>query len=220
MTDWHRKGNVRKINFEAKGDLMKVLLVGASGTIGKRIYDAFAKKHEVIRASRSGADVEVDITDAASIEKMYKTIENIDAVICAAGPATFGAFGDLTEDDFYVGIRGKMMGQVNLVRIGQKYLNDNGSFTLTTGILADDPIVSSAAVSLVNGGVNSFTLAAAQELPRGMRVNVVCPTVVEDSAEIYADYFPGFDSAPMEKVVNGYIRSVETKITGRIIRIY
>ena len=199
---------------------MKILLIGASGTIGKRIYVTFAKKHEVVNASRSGADVEVDITSAESIEKMYKSVENIDAVICAAGPATFGAFGELTEEDFYTGIRGKMMGQVNLVRIGQKYLNDNGSFTLTTGILADDPIVGSAAVSLVNGGVNSFTLAAAQELPRGMRVNVVCPTVVEDSAEVYADYFPGFDPAPMDKVVNGYVRCVETKITGRIIRIY
>ena len=199
---------------------MKIILIGASGTIGKRIYDTFSKKHEVVRASRSGADVAVDITEPASIEKMYETVEDIDAVICAAGPAKFGAFDELTEEDFYVGIRGKMMGQVNLVRIGQKYLNDNGSFTLTTGILADDPIVGSSAVSLVNGGVNSFVLAAAQELSRGQRINVVCPTVVEDSAEMYADFFAGFEPAPMERVVNGYVRSVEGKISGRIIRIY
>ena len=106
------------------------------------------------------------------------------------------------------------------MRIGQKYLNDGGSFTLTTGILADDPVAGSAAVSLVNGAVNSFALAAAQELPRGQRINVVCPTVVEDSAEMYADFFPGFDPASMERVVNGYVRSVEGRITGRIIRIY
>lgn len=199
---------------------MKILLIGASGTIGKRIYEAFAKKHEVVRASRSGADVVVEITSAESIKEMYKSVGGIEAVICAAGPAKFGAFSELTEDDFYIGIRGKMMGQVNLVRIGQKYINDNGSFTLTTGILADDPIVGSAAVSLVNGGVNSFALAAAQELPRGIRTNVVCPTVVEDSAEMYADYFPGFDPAPMTRVVNAYVRSVEGKINGRIIRIY
>jgi len=199
---------------------MKILLIGASGTIGKRIYEAIVKRHEVISASRSGADVAVDITSAESIEKMFNNVKNLDAVICAAGPAKFAPFSEMTEDDIYVGIRGKMMGQVNLVRIGQQYVNDSGSFTLTTGILADDPIAGSAAVSLVNGGVNSFALAAAQELPRGMRVNVICPTVVEDSAEVYADYFPGFDPAPMEKVVNGYIRSVETRITGRIIRIY
>jgi NAD(P)-dependent dehydrogenase (short-subunit alcohol dehydrogenase family) len=199
---------------------MKVLLIGASGTIGKRINAELSKKHEIVTASRSGADVEVDITEPASIEKMYETVSNVDAVICAAGPAKFGLFSELTEEDFYVGIRGKMMGQVNLVRIGQKYLNDNGSFTLTTGILSEDPIVGSTAVSLINGGVNSFVLAAALELPRGLRINVVCPTVVEDSAEAYADFFPGFDPAPMQKVVNGYIRCLETKMTGRILRIY
>ncbi len=199
---------------------MKILLIGASGTIGKRISAELSKKHEVVSGSRSGADVEVDITSAGSIETMYKSVDNLDALICAAGPAKFAPFGEMTEDDIYVGIRGKMMGQVNLVRIGQKYLNDGGSFTLTTGILADDPVAGSAAVSLVNGAVNSFALAAAQELPRGQRINVVCPTVVEDSAEMYADFFPGFDPASMERVVNGYVRSVEGRITGRIIRIY
>ncbi len=199
---------------------MKILLIGASGTIGKRIFDEISKKHEVISGSRSGADVAVDITDAASIEKMYESTKGIDAVICAAGPAKFAPFGEMTEEDIYIGIRGKLMGQVNLVRIGQKYINDNGSFTLTTGILADDPIVGSAGVSLVNGAVNSFALAAALELPRGLRCNVVCPTVVEDSAQMYADFFPGFDPAPMDKVVNGYIRCIETTIKGRIIRIY
>lgn len=199
---------------------MKILLIGASGTIGQRISGELSKKHDVIHASRSGDDISVDITSTDSIEAMYTGVNGVDAVICAAGPAKFAPFSEMTEDDIYVGIRGKMMGQVNLVRIGQKYVNDNGSFTLTTGILGDDPIVGSAAVSLVNGGVNSFAIAAAQELPRGMRINVVCPTVVEDSAEMYADYFPGFDPASMVRVVNGYIRSVEGKITGRIIRIY
>lgn len=199
---------------------MKVLIIGASGTIGRRIYDTFSKKHEVIRASRNGADVEVDITSATSIEDMFHAVKNIDAVICAAGPAKFGGFGELTEEDFYVGIRGKMMGQVNLVRIGQNHVNDGGSFTLTTGILADEPVVGSSALSLVNGAVNSFTVAAALELPRGLRVNVVCPTLVEDSVEKYAGVFPGYDAVSMESVVNGYIRSVESKITGRVIRIY
>ena len=199
---------------------MKVLLIGASGTIGKRIHDRFAQKHEVVKASRSGDDIAVDITDAASIQKMYESVKDIDAVICAAGPAKFGAFSELTEEDFYIGIRGKMMGQVNVVRIGQKYLNEGGSFTLTTGILADEPVFGSVSLSLVNGGVNSFVQAAAQELPLGIRINVVCPTVVEDSAEAYADFFPGFDPVSMERVVNGYVRSVETQITGKIIKIY
>ena len=199
---------------------MKILLIGASGTIGKRIHETLSKKHQIVEASRSGEDVPVDITSAESIEAMYESVPGLDAVICAAGPAKFGPLNELTEEDFYVGIRGKMMGQVNLVRIGQKYLNEGGSFTLTTGILAEDPIVGSAALSLVNGGVNSFVLAAAQELPRGQRINAVCPTVVEDSAEAYGDIFAGFEAVSMNRVVNGYVRSVEGRITGRVIRIY
>lgn len=98
---------------------MKILLIGGSGTIGKRIYDTFSKKHEVIRASRNGADFEVDITNSGWIEKMYKSVSGVDAVVCAAGPAKFAPLADITEEDFYVSIRGKMMGQVNLVRIGK-----------------------------------------------------------------------------------------------------
>jgi len=199
---------------------MRILLIGASGTIGKRVSAELSKKHEVISGGRKNADVEVDITSAVSIEDMFHATSDLDAVICAAGPAKFVSLAGMTEDDIYVGIHGKMMGQVNLVRIGQKYLKDNGSFTLTTGILADDPIAGSAAVSLVNGSVNSFAIAAARELPRGQRINVVCPTVVADSAEAYADFFPGFDPAPMQSVVNGYVRSVMTNVTGRIIKIY
>jgi len=199
---------------------MKILLIGASGTIGKRIYEAMSPKHEIVKASRTGGDVSVDITSAASIEDMYKAVENIDAVICAAGPVAFAPFNEITEEDFYVGIRGKLMGQVNLVRIGQKYITDHGSFTLTTGILVDEPIVGSTAGTMVNGGVNAFVLAASQELPRGIRVNVVCPTEVEDSVGEFGDAFAGFTPASMERVVNGYIRSVEGKITGRVIKIY
>ena len=199
---------------------MKILLIGASGTIGRRIYETLSKKHEIVRASRGGEDVTVDITSADSIETMYKSAANVDAVICAAGPAAFGLFSKLTEDDFYVGIRGKMMGQVNLVRIGQNYINDGGSFTMTTGILAEDPIAGSTAVTLLNSGLNGFVLAAAQELGRGLRVNAVSPTIVEDSVEAYGDAFAGFDPAPMERVVNAYIRCIMSQFTGRVLRVY
>lgn len=199
---------------------MKVLLVGASGTIGKHLSEHFSRHHEVIRASRSGADVEFDIADAASIETMFQIVERIDAVICAAGPAKFGRIDELTEEDIYLGIRGKLMGQVNLVRIGQNYLNDNGSFTLTTGVLCDEPIVGSTALSMVNGAVNSFVAAAALEMPRGLRVNAVCPTLVEDSAASYGDLFAGFTPVPMGRVVDAYRRCVEGRITGRVLKIY
>jgi NAD(P)-dependent dehydrogenase (short-subunit alcohol dehydrogenase family) len=199
---------------------MKIIVIGASGTIGRRIWETLTKKHEIVRASRTGEDVEVDITSAESIERMYKSVADIDGVICAAGGAKFGTFRELSEDDFYIGIRSKMMGQVNLVRIGQNYVNDGASFTLTTGILAEEPVVGSSALALVNGAVNSFAIAAALELPRGLRVNVVCPTVVEDSAEAYGDIFAGFDPAPMDRVVNAYIRCIMGQFTGRVVCVY
>jgi NAD(P)-dependent dehydrogenase (short-subunit alcohol dehydrogenase family) len=198
---------------------MKIILIGASGTIGRRIHEILSKKHHVYRAGRTGGDVGVDITSADSIEHMYKSVADIDAVICAAGHAKFGPFRDMTEDDLYIGIRDKMMGQVNLVRIGQDYINDGGSFTLTTGVLADDPVVGSTALALVNGAVNSFAAAAALELARGLRVNVVSPTVVEDSADNYEETFPGYEPVSMKSVVAAYVRSLENPITGRIIRV-
>jgi NAD(P)-dependent dehydrogenase (short-subunit alcohol dehydrogenase family) len=199
---------------------MKIILIGASGTIGRHIHETLTKKHHVYRASRESGDLKVDIASAESIELMYKSVADIDAVICAAGGAKFGAFRELTEDDFYVGIKNKMMGQVNLVRIGQNYINDGGSFTLTTGVLAEDPIVGSTAVTLLNAGLNGFVLAAAQELGRGMRVNAVSPTIVEDSVDAYGDAFAGFDPAPMDRVVNAYVRSVQGAITGRVLKVY
>ena len=199
---------------------MKIILIGASGTIGRHIHDTLSKKHHVYRASRKGGDMEVDITSSESIEHMYKSVADIDAVVCAAGGAKFGAFRELSEDDFYVGIRSKMMGQVNVVRIGQNYLNDGGSFTLTTGILAEEPVVGSSSLALVNGAVNSFAVAAALELARGLRVNVVCPTVVEDSAGNYDEIFPGYPAVSMQSVAAAYRRCVENPITGRIIRVY
>lgn len=199
---------------------MKILIIGASGTIGKHLFAEFSRRHEVLTASRNGAQIEVDIMSPISIRRMYETVGEIDAVVCAAGPAKFGSLQSLSEDDFYVGIRGKLMGQVNLALIGQEFILDCGSITLTTGILADEPVHGSAALSMVNGGINSFVAAAAGEFPRGIRINAVCPTLVEDSVEAYGNIFAGFDPVPMKRVVNGYVRSVEGNATGKVFRIY
>ena len=126
----------------------------------------------------------------------------------------------MTEEDFYVGIKSKMMGQVNLVRIGQEYLNEGGSFTLTTGILGEDPVYKTTNAAMVNGAIHGFVLAVSQELKNGHRINVVAPGLVEDSAQKFGDYFPGHIPVSMEKVAAGYVRSVEGKRTGEIIRIY
>jgi NAD(P)-dependent dehydrogenase (short-subunit alcohol dehydrogenase family) len=199
---------------------MKILIIGGKGTIGKKVSDHLSKKHGVLIAGRSSGDVIVDITSSKSIEEMFESVGNLDAVVCIAGEAKWAAFDSMTEEDFYIGLKSKLMGQVNLVRIGQNYLNPGGSFTLTTGILADHPVVLTTSAAMVNGGIHSFVRAASLELKNGIRINVVSSGLVEDAVDRYEAYFPGHNPIPMYKVINGYVRSVEGKGTGEIIRMY
>jgi len=203
-----------------KFKIMKILIIGGNGTIGKTIVRHFKENNEILIAGRSNGDVLVDIADSNSIKSMFEKIGNVDAIICIAGEAKWADFNELTEDDYYLGLKSKLMGQVNLVRIGHNYLNPNGSITLSTGILADDPVVKTTSASMVNGAVHSFVQAVALEIENGIRVNAVSSGMVEDAFEKYKDYFPGHNPIPMNKVINGYVRSVNGKGNGEIIRIY
>lgn len=199
---------------------MKLLIIGGNGTIGKKVCTHFSDTHELIVAGRTSGDVTVDIADSKSLKAMFESVGIIDAVLCIAGEAKWAPFDSLTEDDYYIGLKSKLMGQVNLVRIGQDYLNAGGSFTLTTGILADHPVVMTTSAAMVNGGIHSFVKAAALELKNGLRINVVSSGLVEDAVDKYETYFPGHNPIPMKKVINGYVKSVEGKGTGEIIRMY
>ncbi len=199
---------------------MKLLIIGGNGTIGRKVAERFEQKaYEVIRVGRSEGDEIADIADTSSVEALFEQVGKVDAIICAAGEAKWAAFEELSEDDFYIGIRSKLMGQVNLVRIGKNYLTKGGSITLTTGILADDPVYMTTSAAMVNGAIHSFVQALALEL-NNVRVNVVSSGLVEDAAEKYADYFPGHPVISMSKMVDGYVRSVEGHRSGEIIRIY
>lgn len=199
---------------------MKLLIIGGNGTIGKKVSAHMSKKHEIIIAGRHSGDVTVDIADSRTIKAMFDTTGNIDAILCIAGEAKWAPFDSLAEEDFYIGLRSKLMGQVNLVRIGRDFLNPAGSFTLTTGILADYPVVMTTSAAMVNGAIHSFVKAAALELKNEHRINVVSSGLVEDAVEKYEAYFPGHNPIPMQKVINGYVKSVEGKGTGEIIRMY
>jgi len=199
---------------------LKILIIGGAGTIGKKVSNHFSMKHEVLIAGRNSGDVVVDIADSQSIVAMFESIGNVDAVVNIAGDAKWAALDSMTEEDFYIGIKSKLMGQVNLVRIGQQYVNAGGSFTLSTGILADHPVALTSSPALVNGGIHSFVKAASLEMQNGVRINVVSSGLVEDAVEKYEAYFPGHNPIPMKKVINGYVKSVEGKGTGEIIRMY
>jgi len=199
---------------------MKILIIGGNGTIGKKVSAHFSKKHEIIIGGRTSGDTTVDMADSKSIEAMFESVGHVDAIVCIAGEAKWAAFDSMTEEDFYIGLKSKLMGQVNLVRIGQKYMNAGGSFTLTTGILADYPVDLTTSPAMVNGAIHSFVKAAALELTNGIRINVVSSGLVEDAIDKYEAYFPGHNPIPMHKVINGYVKSVEGKGTGEIIRMY
>ncbi|MBO3697669.1 short chain dehydrogenase [Roseivirga sp. E12] len=199
---------------------MKILIIGGNGTIGKPVATQFAQDHEIVIAGRSKSDITIDIVDSQSIQQGLEKAGKLDAIVCIAGEAKWADFNDLSEDDYYVGLRSKLMGQVNVARIGRDFLNDGGSITLSTGILADDPVVKTASAAMVNGGIHSFVQAAALEMERGIRINAVSLGMVEDAYDKYKSYFPGHNPVPMDVVVNAYVRSVMGKDNGNVIRFY
>ena len=199
---------------------MKILIIGGNGTIGNKVSSHFSDNNEIIIAGRTSGDLIVDISDSHSIKSMFEKTVAFDAIICIAGEAKWDDFDELSEEDYYIGVKSKLMGQVNVVRIGRNYLNPSGSITLSTGILADDPVVKTTSAAMVNGGIHSFVQAVALEIENGIRVNAVSLGVVEDDYDKYKDYFPGHNPIPMKKVINAYARSVFGKSNGEIIRIY
>lgn len=199
---------------------MNLLIIGATGTIGKPVSSHFALKNKLITAGRASGDYQVDISHPESIEMLFRETGALDAIVNIAGETKWGPFNELSEEDFYLGIRSKLMGQVNLARIGMHYLNPGGSITLSTGILADDPVPNTTRAALVNGAIHGFVQAAALEMEEGKRLNAVSLGVVEDAYDKYADFFPGHNPVPMKKVVNAYIRAVMGKGNGEIIRVY
>ena len=198
---------------------MRILLIGASGTIGGAVAEELGRRHEIVAAGRSSGDVRMDITDADSIRSGLAEAGPIDALVCAAGTVKFAPLAEMDPADYELGLRDKLMGQVNLVLIGREHIADGGSFTLTTGILDRDPIVAGSSASMVNGAVNAFVRAAAIELPRGQRINAVSPGVIEEAMPDYAPFFRGFEPVPAARAGLGYAKSVEGAQSGQIYRI-
>lgn len=195
---------------------MRVLIIGASGTIGKAITTELGQRHEIITAGTKSGDVQVDICDLNSIRNMYRQITDLDAVVIASGKVHFGKLEEMTPELYAKGLENKLMGQVNMVTEGMKHLNAGGSFTLTSGILNRDPIVLGSSAAMVNGALDGFVKQAAIELPRGLRVNIVSPTVITEAMEGYAPFFRGYKPVAAAEAALAYSKSVEGKQTGQI----
>ncbi|MEM9634658.1 MAG: short chain dehydrogenase [Pseudomonadota bacterium] len=194
---------------------MKILVIGATGTIGKAVVSALSPQHQVISAGFKDGDVQVDLGSKSSIEVMFKSIGQVDAVISTAGLAGFASFSELDDAAYDLALTNKLMGQVNLVRLGRDHVSDGGSFTLTAGILSRAPIPGSVAISMANGALESFARSAALELDRGQRVNTVSPVFVKETMEMMGmDPSSGLSAADTAKA---YVAAIEGEMSGQTL---
>lgn len=200
---------------------MKILIIGGSGTIGRVIAKYLKKRHEVIVYSRSSISHSADIEDKESIIKLLNKTGKVDALICLAGEAKWDSFDNLTETDFYIGIKSKLMGQVNLVKQAMPFIKSNGSITLSTGILADHPVALTTSAAMVNGALHSFVKAwKMDENQYECRLNVVSLGLVEDAYDKYKDYFTGHVPITMEKAIQAYREVLEGDQNGEVVKVY
>jgi NAD(P)-dependent dehydrogenase (short-subunit alcohol dehydrogenase family) len=194
---------------------MKIIVIGATGTIGRAVVDLLVPHHDIVKVGFKSGDLQVDIASKDSIRKLFQSVDSFDAVVSAAGMATFGSLDELGDEDYMLGLSNKLMGQVNLVREGRKHIDDNGSFTLTSGVLSQEPMPGSASISMVNAGLEGFVRAAALEVKRGIRVNVVSPIWVKETLEAM-----GMDTSEGMSAVQtalAYKESVEGKRNGEVL---
>lgn len=194
---------------------MRVIVIGGTGTIGSAVVEGLQPEHDVVPVGHSSGDHRVDIASRASLEALYDRVHPFSAVVCAAGRASFGELADLDDEDFALGLRNKLLGQIHVVRAGMERIDDGGSFTLTSGILAQEPMPGSAAISPANAGVEAFARAASLELGRGLRVNVVSPPwIAETLEEMGRDPSAGMPAADVARV---YRAIVEGDINGEVL---
>lgn len=204
---------------------LRILLVGASGTLGRAVAVELAPRHDIISAGRTSGDVRIDIADPASIRAALERIGRMDAVACCAGHVNFSPLAqiepaDVATSSYGLGLRDKLMGQVNLALAARNHLRDGGAITLITGILSTHPIVAGSSAAMVNGALEAWVKAAAVEMPRGIRINAVSPGLFVESAADYGPFFRGFEPVPAARAALAFARSIEGPETGQVYRVY
>ncbi len=204
---------------------MRIFLVGAGGTLGRAVAAELGTRHHIITAGRKSGDVRLDLSDPTSLLAAMAGAAPLDAVVCTAGEVAFAPMSTIHpapigESAYTLGLTNKLMGQVNLALTAREHLVEGGSITLTSGILAEQPIAMGSSASMVNGALEGFVRAAACELPRGIRINLVSPTVLVESMPTFGPFFRGFEPVPAARAAMAYSRSVEGIQTGQVYRVY
>ena len=199
---------------------MKIIVIGASGTIGKAVVEQLGRRHEIITVGSNSGQYQADISDIAQVRALFEKTGKADAVVVTAGALAFAPLAEFTPEQFQVGLDSKLMGQVNVALVAQHALNDGGSITLTSGSVSEQPIRQGASASMVNSALEGFVRGAAIELARGVRINVVSPTLLTESLDAYGAFFPGCETVPAARVALAYSRSVEGAQTGQTFKVW
>lgn len=207
---------------------MKIIVVGGTGTLGKATIALLGAQHEIVAVGHRGGDLTVDLKDAGSIQSMFEKIGPFDALIVSAMRVPHASLDEVEEAAFFEGLKSKLMGQVNLVLLGRRYVRDNGSFTLTSGMVSGaEPIRGGIVIATVHAAIEGFVQACACELTRGVRINAVAPTIVRETLEKMrqtspnlASIWSGYEPVALERVALAYRKSVEGIQTGRIYRVW
>lgn len=197
---------------------MRILIAGGAGTVGRAAAQAL-RKHDLIIAGRTSGDIHVDVMDEDSVRAMFGKLGKVDAIVACTGNSHFDPVSTMTPRQFLDGLKDKVMGQINLALIGMPHVNDGGSVTLTSGILARDPVRQGANAAATDGALDAFVVGAAIEMPRGIRINAVSPGLLEDAVAAYDGYFPGHNPVSSHRVGLAYVKSVEGAINGQVITV-
>lgn len=194
---------------------MKVILVGASGKIGRGVDKAVSVNHEVVRVGLADGDVQCDYTDPESVRSMFASVGSYHALVSAVGSdSRFIRFEDLVDDDYRYGFERKFLSQIRLLSLGQPTIHAGGSFTLTSGFLTHYPRPTGIATGPFNSTLETYVKHTARMLPRGIRINVVSPgPVVEPGRE-------GYGSVTAAQCGEVYVQAIEGTMSGQVLRVW
>ena len=197
--------------------MKKIIVVGATGKLGRVVVEGLQKDYAVIRAGRSGPDLKIDAFDFESVSDILASVGPFDGLVSCIGGTPFKTFEELTMDDFAVGLSTKCFSQLNLAKAAIPFLSENGSITLTSGIIGDEPIIAGSCAAAANGALNMCVSTLAAEYAGKLRINVVSPSIIENSVDHYGMLFDGFEPTSNESIIHAYRRTISAPITGRVM---
>ena len=197
--------------------MKKIIVVGATGKLGRVVVEGLQKDYEVIRAGRSGPDLKIDAFNFESVSDILASVGPFDGLVSCIGGTPFKTFEELTMDDFAAGLSTKCFSQLNLAKAAIPFLSENGSITLTSGIIGDEPIIAGSCAAAANGALNMCVSTLAAEYAGKLRINVVSPSIIENSVDHYGMLFDGFEPTSNKSIIHAYRRTISAPITGRVM---